>query len=98
MTKLCHEIPLYLRFLKGEIVPLFGVVAQKIEKVIPEVVKEGPGGEKSVSYAEIIPVLIEAMKEQQRAIERQQKEMEELKAEMDRLKGGIYRNVSHLQP
>jgi hypothetical protein len=57
----------------------YGVVAQKVEKVLPEVVKEGPGGEKSVSYTEIVPVLIEAIKEQQKEIERLKMEVTELK-------------------
>jgi len=57
----------------------YGVVAQEVERVLPEVVKEGPGGEKSVSYTEIVPVLIEAIKEQQKEIERLKMEVTELK-------------------
>ncbi len=60
----------------------YGVIGQEVEKVLPEVVKEGINGEKSVSYTEMIPVLIEAMKEQQKIIERQQKELEALKTEV----------------
>ena len=41
----------------------FGVIAQKAEEVFPKIVKEGRDGEKSVAYAEIIPVLIESMRE-----------------------------------
>lgn len=41
----------------------FGVIAQDIEKVFPEVVMEGPGNDKAVSYTELVPVLIEAVKE-----------------------------------
>ena len=55
------------------------MVAQEVERVLPEVVKEGPGGEKSVSYTEIVPVLIEAIKEQQKEIERLKMEVTELK-------------------
>jgi hypothetical protein len=57
-----------------------GVVAQDLEKVFPEAVQEGPDGEKAVSYAELIPILIEAMKEQQTLIEVQQKDIQELRA------------------
>jgi hypothetical protein len=46
-----------------------GVIAQDIEKVLPEVVIENPGGLKSVSYGNIVGVLIEAIKEQQVRIE-----------------------------
>ena len=41
----------------------YGVIAQDIEKVLSEIVAEGPDGEKAVSYTEIIPALIEAVKE-----------------------------------
>jgi hypothetical protein len=41
----------------------YGVIAQEAEEVLPEIVKEGPEGEKSVAYSEIIPVLIESMRE-----------------------------------
>lgn len=63
----------------------YGVVAQEVEKVLPETVKVGPDGHKGVAYTEMIPVLIEAMKEQQRIIENQKKEMEELKAKVQKL-------------
>jgi hypothetical protein len=76
----------------------YGVVAQEVEKVLPEVVKEGPGGEKSVSYTEIVPVLIEAMKEQQKTIEKQQKEIEELRTEINELRSNIPKNVASLKP
>ena len=43
-----------------------GVVAQEVEKVLPEVILEAPDtGLKSVAYAELTPVLINAIKEQQ---------------------------------
>jgi len=58
----------------------YGVVADNIEKVLPEIVREGPEGEKAVAYTEIIPVLIEAMKEQQRQIEVLKLEVAGLKA------------------
>jgi hypothetical protein len=40
-----------------------GVIAQEIEKVYPDMVDEGEDGMKSVSYTQLIPVLIEAVKE-----------------------------------
>ncbi len=63
----------------------YGVIGQEVEKVLPEVVKESLNGEKSVSYTELIPVLIEAVKEQQKIIETQQKEMEALKTKVQKL-------------
>ena len=47
----------------------FGVVAQDVEGVLPQVVIESPNGDKAVAYTEIIPVLIEAIKAQQEQIE-----------------------------
>ena len=46
-----------------------GVIAQDIEKVLPEVVNQNPDGLKSVSYGNIVGLLIEAIKEQQVRIE-----------------------------
>jgi hypothetical protein len=43
----------------------FGMLAQDVEKVLPDVVKEGPDGMKAIAYDEIIPLLVEALKEQQ---------------------------------
>ena len=42
-----------------------GVIAQEIEKIIPEVVSEDKDGKKSVAYGNIVGLLIEAIKEQQ---------------------------------
>jgi hypothetical protein len=42
-----------------------GIIAQEIEKVVPEIVNTDSGGVKSVNYDSIIGLLIEAIKEQQ---------------------------------
>lgn len=49
--------------------PSIGVIAQDIEKLLPEVVETNSDGLKSVSYGNIVGVLIEAIKEQQVRIE-----------------------------
>jgi hypothetical protein len=51
----------------------YGVIAQEVEKILPEVVNTGSDGTKSVAYTELIPVLIEAIKEQQKEIEQLKK-------------------------
>jgi hypothetical protein len=47
-----------------------GVIAQEIEKVLPEVVTERENGYKAVKYEKIVPLLIEAIKEQSDTIEK----------------------------
>ena len=66
-----------LNFTKGEQI---GVIAQDMEKIMPELVYTGTDGYKSVSYEKLTPVLIEAIKEQQKQIITQQNEIDELKA------------------
>lgn len=56
-----------------------GVVAQEVEKILPEVVS-GEEGNKAVAYGNMVSLLIEAIKEQQGQIE-------ELKAKIGELKG-----------
>ena len=46
-----------------------GVIAQEVEKVLPEVVHDDPTGIKSVAYGNLVSLLIEAVKEQQSQIE-----------------------------
>jgi hypothetical protein len=46
----------------------FGFIAQELENVLPEMVKTDSNGYKSVNYNEMIPVLVEALKEQQKQI------------------------------
>jgi hypothetical protein len=48
-----------------------GVIAQELRKYIPNAVKEAPNGYLSVNYDEIIPVLIEAIKELNKKVEEQ---------------------------
>ena len=48
-----------------------GVIAQEVEKIIPEVVRTREDGLKAVAYSEMIGLLIEAIKEQQVLIDNQ---------------------------
>ena len=47
----------------------FGFIAQEVEKVFPNLVKTDENGEKAVNYIEVIPLLLEAYKYQQKEIE-----------------------------
>ena len=55
-----------------------GVIAQEIEKAFPEVVFENPDGTKGVAYGNIVSVLIEAIKEQQKQIDDLKQQIKEL--------------------
>ncbi|WP_201981567.1 tail fiber domain-containing protein [Hymenobacter rubidus] len=58
-----------------------GVIAQELEKVYPELVSTGADGYKAVNYAQLTPVLIEALKEQQAQIEALKQQNTALRAE-----------------
>lgn len=56
-----------------------GVIAQEIEKVLPEVVETRDSGYKAVKYEKIVPLLIESIKEQQEQIDELKKELKEIR-------------------
>jgi hypothetical protein len=56
--------------------PKVGVIAQEVETVVPEVVATNADGYKSVSYGNLVGVLIEAVKEQQTQIDELRKLLE----------------------
>jgi hypothetical protein len=62
-------------WIDGHNQPSIGVIAQEIEKVLPEVVSKTPRGLKSVSYGNIVALLIEAIKEQQVRIEEMERKL-----------------------
>jgi hypothetical protein len=61
--------------------PQVGLIAQELEKVYPELVSTDAQGYKAVNYAQLTPVLIEALKEQQAQIEVLKTQNAALKAE-----------------
>lgn len=46
-----------------------GLIAQEVEKVLPEVIQIREDGIKAISYEKVVPLLVEAIKEQQTTIE-----------------------------
>jgi hypothetical protein len=64
----------------------FGFIAQEFEKVIPELVKSDKEGYKSIDYVKLTPVLVEAIKEQQKQIESAEQENQQIKSELEELK------------
>ncbi|MDL2227924.1 tail fiber domain-containing protein [Odoribacter sp. OttesenSCG-928-L07] len=64
----------------------YGLLAQEVEKIIPEVVIEMHDSTKAISYPSIIPILIEAIKEQQQQIETLQNIVDIHKKEIEECK------------
>jgi hypothetical protein len=55
-----------------------GIIAQEVEKVLPEIVKES-NGKKTVNYNGLIGLFVEAIKDQQTQINSLKQEIENLK-------------------
>lgn len=55
-----------------------GVLAQDVEQVVPEAVSTAKDGRKSVAYTDLVPLLIEAIKEQQKQINDLQQQVKQL--------------------
>jgi hypothetical protein len=54
--------------LKKDVKTQIGFIAQEVEEIFPEVVTTDEAGMKSVAYQNLVPVLVEALKEQQKQI------------------------------
>jgi hypothetical protein len=57
----------------------FGLIAQEVEKVFPEIIREDGEGYKTIYYDELIPVLVEAIKELKKENVEQQSQIQTLK-------------------
>ncbi len=72
---------------KGERI---GLIAQEVEKILPEVVDTDDNGYKSVQYSVMVALVIEALKEQQKTtkekLDNQQQVIEDLQEQINQLK------------
>jgi len=75
-----------------------GLIAQEVEKVIPEVVSTDKEGFKSIQYSVLVAVLIEAVKEQQQTIKNQQTKYDEVSAQIEQLKAEFKKIESRVAP
>jgi hypothetical protein len=68
------------QFSKNNFLPgrQIGLLAQNVEKIIPEAVNE-KDGYKGVDYARLVPLLIEAIKEQEKRIQELEKQLKNKK-------------------
>jgi hypothetical protein len=62
-----------------------GLIAQEVQQILPEVVDEPKEGYLGVFYADLVPVTVKAIQEQQAIIEKQQAEIDALKAQLGQL-------------
>jgi trimeric autotransporter adhesin len=64
-----------------------GLLAQEVEKVIPEAIEKAkdPDAPLGLNYANLVPVMIKAVQEQQTVIERREADLKALKAENEAL-------------
>ena len=62
-----------------------GMIAQEVEKILPELVNTDSNGYKSVEYSRVVAVLIEAMKEQQKTIDEQKDMINDLNERITKL-------------
>ena len=81
-----------------------GFIAQEVGRVLPEAVSLDAAGRYSVAYTEVIPVVVEALKEQQLKTEAAMKEkdekiadLERRLAELERLVAGMNTNAASTQ-
>jgi hypothetical protein len=65
---------------KGEKENKIGLIAQEVEKVIPEVIQTSTEGQKAIAYSKLVALLIEAVKEQQQIIEKLEGDIADVKA------------------
>ena len=62
-----------------------GFIAQELEEVLPNLVHTDENGYKAVNYIGLIPVMTEAIKEQNDKIDAQDKEIEKLKNRLKKI-------------
>jgi hypothetical protein len=66
-----------------------GVLAQELQTVFPELVKQDEAGILSVNYSGLIPYMIQAAKEQQKQIESKQQQIDDLNRRLLKLEDAL---------
>ncbi|POM60940.1 hypothetical protein PHPALM_30131 [Phytophthora palmivora] len=74
-----------------------GFIAQEVEKVVPQVVTTDPDGFKYVAYARLMPIVVEALKREQRRADDSEKRIQHLQTEMSDLKRALQTQQEMLQ-
>lgn len=66
-----------------------GVIAQDVQKVLPEALDMAESGYLAVRYAELTPLALAAIKEQANTIEQQAAQIQSMRTELDELKAAV---------
>jgi len=66
-----------------------GFIAQEVADVVPEAVIKGGDGYLSVDYGRLTPVVVEALKEQQKQVESLRAENADLRTRLERLEAAL---------
>lgn len=74
-----------------------GFIAQELEKSFPQLVHTNQEGEKSVDYSRMVPILVEAIKEQQAQIEQLKSEKAALEVEIKTLRSEVMTRLEALE-
>ena len=59
-----------------------GFIAQEIKEILPEVVSQDGKGFYTVAYSRVVPVFVEAIKEQQKITDEQNSELAQVRAKV----------------
>ena len=63
--------------------PEYGYLAQELEKIFPDLVSRDSAGYYAVNYTGLIPVIVEALKDQRISVEDKQAQIEKLQSQVD---------------
>jgi len=75
----------------------YGLIAQEVEKIVPELVNTDSEGWKSVEYTHLVPILLEALKEQLQTIDALKTQNEQFSASIEKLAAKEARNSTLLE-
>ncbi|MDR0364409.1 MAG: tail fiber domain-containing protein [Bacteroidales bacterium] len=70
---------------RSEKIPQMGLIAQEVREIFPDIVREDELGYLGIDYLCLIPVIIEAMREQQNIIDLQNSKIDELEEKLNEI-------------
>lgn len=78
MSQVRELHPVTYRLKEGEDRVRLGLIAQEVQKIVPEVVHTDPSGTLLLDYVSLVPVMINAIQQEEKVIERQQAQIDSL--------------------